>query len=78
MTQNGDRFTRAEHLHQSKQRAIEYVELGDLPQAIRSMLSDLNKHSETKNNALAQATTMVLLSDRVDKATVRKWIEGFN
>lgn len=37
-------MTRADHLAWAKQRALEYVERGDLPNAISSMISDLLAH----------------------------------
>ena len=35
-------MTRAEHLQWSKDRAIEYINMGDADQAWASMVSDLN------------------------------------
>ena len=40
-------ITRTEHLDWCKERALEYVEVGDFPQAMASMVSDLSKHEET-------------------------------
>lgn len=40
-------MTRAEHMAWAKQRALEYVERGELSSAIASMISDLGKHPET-------------------------------
>ena len=78
MTSDGGRFTRAEHMQWCKHRAIEYVNIGDLQNAVRSMLSDLQKHPDTKNDRLARATGILLLSERLDKDRVRMWIEGSN
>ena len=39
-------MTRAEHLRWAKDRALEYVEAGDLDQAFASLASDLGKHRE--------------------------------
>ena len=44
--------TRADHLNWAKQRALKYVELGDLPNALASMMSDLEKHPETRMNPM--------------------------
>jgi hypothetical protein len=75
--------TRAEHIAWCKQRALEYVDRGDLNQALASMLSDLGKHSETANHpAAGLALPMVMLpgSQSIvrNPAAMRKWIEGFN
>ncbi len=43
-------MTRAEHLAWAKERALKYVELGDLQGAFLSMASDLGKHPETQNH----------------------------
>ena len=44
-------MTRQEYLSWCKQRSLEYVDTGDLNQAVTSMLSDLGKHEETKNHS---------------------------
>lgn len=72
-------MTRAEHLAWCKQRALEYVEAGDVPNAVSSMLSDLRKHSEPLYD---QSTFHVLATDglmfRKTPDDVRNWINGFN
>lgn len=71
--------TRKEHLDWCKQRALEYVEAGDCPNAVASMSSDLNKHSETEGHP-GIALSMIFLMDAnsLNERDVRKWIEGFN
>ncbi len=72
-------MTRSEHLQWAKDRALEYVEIGDNVQAITSMLSDLGKHEELANHGAIELTGMLLFSgnlDDIDK--VRRHIEGFN
>lgn len=44
-------MTRAEHIAWCKQRALEYVDNGDLQNAYASMHSDLQKHPETKGHS---------------------------
>jgi len=44
--------TRQEHLEWCKKRALEYIDINDLQQAFASMVSDLNKHPETKGLVL--------------------------
>lgn len=70
--------TREEHIAWCKQRALEYVDAGDLANAVTSMGSDLQKHPQTHG-----ASTAVLLRlgmmyyDQGDPVAVRRWIEGF-
>jgi hypothetical protein len=69
--------TRDEHLAWCKQRALEYVEEGDLLSAVSSMLSDLNKHKDTKQpHAVVLMGMAAILSH--DPNEVRRFIEGFN
>lgn len=73
-------MTRAEHIAWCKERALEYVDRGELSNAIASMLSDLRKHPETENHiGGALGAGMMLIPGWVSNATeIRKWIEGFN
>lgn len=67
-------MTRDEHLAWAKQRAHEYVEMGDNQNAIASMLSDLGKHPE-----LARKVEIGLIAAMhlTTKEQVKHWIEGF-
>lgn len=67
---------RSEHLEWAKKRALEYVDGGDLPSAIASMISDLRKHPELEKSAGWGGLLIMLDADRPD--AVRQWIEGFN
>jgi hypothetical protein len=70
---------RAEHLQWCKDRAIEYVELGDYDNAMASMLNDLTKHPETHDPIVARETMRILLAiPPLTEAKIRNWIEGFN
>lgn len=70
---------RDEHLAWCKQRALVYVDRGDLQNAFASMASDLRKHELTENHAGAQIGIMMLLGGQLDTAhDMRKWIEGFH
>lgn len=72
-------MTREEHLAWAKQRALEYVDNGDLPTAVSSMVSDLGQHPETATPALAMLSLDgMLAAAHGDAAGVRRWIEGFN
>lgn len=71
--------TREEHLTLAKQRALEYVNAGELNSALASMMSDLRKHPETQ--ASSTWPLMVLGMNAVssgNKDELRRWIEGFN
>jgi len=72
-------MTRDEHVAWCKKRALEYVDVGDLNQALISMMSDLGKHEETKNHSGIMLTTMLMISGQLKDAwKVRNHIEGFN
>ena len=70
--------TRDEHLAWCKRRALEYVDAGDLTNAVVSMGSELKKHPDTDNPALNGLVMigMMYVTDG-DKPAVRRWIEGF-
>ena len=69
-------MTRSEHMAWCKQRALEYVDTGDCQQAVNSMLSDLNKHDETRG--LAEALGMIgLMEAQNGVEATRRWITGF-
>lgn len=71
-------MTRAEHLEWCKKRAREYLDDGDVKNAVTSMLSDLSKHPETKDMSMggfAQVGIHAIM--RLDVAFARRFIEGF-
>jgi hypothetical protein len=70
-------MTRAEHLAWCKQRAIEYVDRGDVPMALASMLSDLTKHEETLPLAYLTGLQVQLSMIDRDPAAARRFIERF-
>jgi hypothetical protein len=74
--------TRTEHLAWCKERALEYVELGELNHALVSFVSDLRKHDDTAETLrtlaplfAAEGTAAVLAGDA---AGLRRMIEGTN
>lgn len=69
--------TRADHVAWCKQRALEYVEIGDLMEAVGSMISDMRKHPLT-DTPLLIALAMVGMMEIDDAARVKRWINGFN
>ena len=72
-------MTRDEHLAWCKQRALEYVDAGDLQSALASMGSDLNKHPDTANHVGAELGLMLMISGHLStQDEMRRHIEGFN
>ena len=71
-------MTREEHMQWAKRRAIEYIDAGELSNALASMGSDLGKHPETRSDAAMQLGMMMLISGQLSTAPeMRKFIEGF-
>ena len=71
--------TRAEHLAWCKQRALEYVEQGDLHNAFASLMSDLRKHPETEKHGATDLGMMLMLGGMLDTAKdMRDFISGCN
>jgi hypothetical protein len=72
-------MTRQEHLDWCKQRAIEYVDRGDMKNAFASMMSDIRKHKETSNHPAINVGMQMLMSGKLSNAEdMRKFINGFN
>ncbi len=70
---------RAEHLAWCKERALEYVDRGDIQNAVASMLSDLSKHPETDRLSKGLFAALGIAAVRSgDSREVRRFIEGFN
>jgi len=67
---------RSKHLQFCKSRALEYVEYGDLEQAVASMISDLRKHSSLECDPCLSLLGMMQIERGA--SAVRRWIEGFN
>ena len=70
-------MTREEHLAWCKVRAREYLDHGDVANAITSMMSDMSKHPETKeiDSTLSMLGLMAAANNDVNEA--RRFIEGF-
>lgn len=70
---------REEHLKWCKERALEYVDKGELSGAYASMVSDLNKHPETANHPALELGMMLMATGNLSTAKdMKKFIEGFN
>ncbi|MBK7362838.1 MAG: hypothetical protein IPJ01_11120 [Micavibrio sp.] len=72
-------MNRAEHLEWCKQRALEYVNKGDLKEAFASFQGDMEKHPETRGHKALQMGTMLLLGGQLlSVRQMKNWITGFN
>jgi hypothetical protein len=72
-------MNRNEHLQWCKDRALEYVKLGDNTQAFASFQSDMTKHPETANHLALELGTMLLISGNLSTTQeMENWIVGFN
>ena len=72
--------TREEHLKRCKQRAMDYVTVGDYQQAVASMLSDLRTHpanAPAADGICAQLGIMELMRGPT-RESITRYIEGFN
>jgi hypothetical protein len=71
--------TREEHLAWCKQRALEYIDRGQVNEGLTSMMSDMHKHPETSAPALDQLTVWLMMIGALSTpAEARKHINGFN
>lgn len=71
--------SREEHVAWCKARALELLDAGDPQQAFASMVSDLDKHDETRGHVGVQLVAMMMLSGQLARPDeMRRWIEGFN
>jgi hypothetical protein len=71
--------TRAAHLAWCKQRALAYVDAGDLENALASIGSDLRKHPETADHQGMVLGMMLMMAGHLDTDDkMRKFINGFN
>jgi hypothetical protein len=70
--------TRAEHVAWAKERALEYVEAGQLTDAWASIVSDFGKHEATVGHyGLMLGSQLVAAGHLSTAAAMRKFIEGF-
>ena len=67
---------RDEHLAWCKRRALDYLDRGEIREAITSMLSDLNKHPQLGCNPYLAMVGMMAARD-LDVGAARRFIEGF-
>jgi len=70
-------MTRDEHIAWCKQRALEYLDIGDTHNAVASMLSNLTKHDETREVVFGPLATVCIMAAS-NPAETRRFIEGFH
>lgn len=70
---------RDEHLAWCKERALEYIEAGDIENGIASMLSDMGKHRATAKHPGLELMMMQFAAGLFrDMSEVKRFIEGFH
>lgn len=71
--------SRTEHLEWCKQRALEFLDKGDLDQALASFASDMSKHPETGDHPMLDRGMTLLMTRQLDTdQQIREFITGFN
>jgi hypothetical protein len=70
-------MSRDEHIAQCKSVALDYLDRGDVPSAISSMLSDLSKHPETREISTTMSGLGLFVAINHDEDEARRFIEGF-
>jgi hypothetical protein len=72
-------MTREQHLKWCKQRALEYIDAGDIEQAFASMASDLSKHEQTRSHKAIELGAMLMFAGKLKTTNeMRDFINGFN
>ncbi len=70
---------RIEHLQGCKDRAMEYVEDGDIPQGLTSFISDMRKHPETQGHSALDLMGTPMFSNMLNTyRDAKDFILGFN
>jgi hypothetical protein len=68
---------REEHLEWCKKRALEYLDRGEVANAIASMGSDLRKHEDFIGIVDKMMPLAFFYAVNKDISGARRWIEGF-
>ena len=68
--------TRAEHVQWCKDRAMEYLDHGDLAGAVTSMTSDMSKRDDCNMSQVLLPLGMMYVINH-DFDGVKRWVEGF-
>lgn len=73
------KMNRIEHLQWCKERALAYVNDGDVTGAMASFQSDMGKHEETRTHTALPLMAQLMFSGNLSTAgEVSKFIEDFN
>lgn len=68
---------RSEHVRWCKTRALEYVDAGQLQQALASLYSDLGKHPETAGHPVLQlGMGLQMMGALSTSGEVRRFVDG--
>ncbi|MEE8143250.1 MAG: hypothetical protein V3T77_09125 [Planctomycetota bacterium] len=71
-------MNRQEHMDWCKVRALEYLDAGNVKEAVTSMMSDLTKHADAEGVGLTMAPLGMMALMSGNAAEARRFIEGFN
>lgn len=70
--------TRDEHLAWARQRALRYLEAGNVDEAFASLGSDLAQHPVLRNDPQIRLGARLLIEGHLETpAAMRSYIEGF-
>ncbi len=70
-------MNRQEHLQWCKDRANEYIKVGDGQEAMSSMISDLRKHEGTESS-VQMGFMLMMTTPAHDLGAVKRFVDGFN
>lgn len=72
-------ITRKDHLEWCKNRALEYVNSENIGEALASFMSDMNKHTKTRDHLALKLGMQLIISGHLNtQQKMREWIVGFN
>ena len=69
--------TDKEHFDWCKERAQDYINMGDAQGAFSSFTSDMNKHEGTKNRIDPFIMCIGMMDTPRGVVAVKRWIDGF-
>lgn len=71
-------MTKSEHIKWCKDRALKYLDVGDLQNAYASMVSDLSKHKHTEGHIGISLGMAEMTAGRLSTLSgMKHFIEGF-
>ena len=79
VNESAPRVTREEHIAWCKERAFEYLDLGQVANAWGSFVSDMQKHPETRSHDGLMLGSQLFVGGHLSSVSeMRHFIEGFN